>query len=210
MKKVLLFLWVVLGIISVQIAQAQTSSDVKIGTQVWMSKNLDISTYRNGDPIRYASSASEWEDASNKQEGAWCYYNYDPKNGKKYGKLYNWYAVNDARGLAPKGYHVSSDSEWAILVDFLSRENIAGIKMKSKKGWYSNGDNSSGFNGLPGGYCGVYGGFDSVGEDGHWWSSSSSEEGIYSAWKRVLYNSSKVERGLTHKGDGFSVRCLRD
>jgi uncharacterized protein (TIGR02145 family) len=215
MKNVLLYVWAVLGILSLPIMNAQISSDVKIGTQVWMSKNLDISTYRNGDPIRYASSASEWLDASNKEEGAWCYYNNDPKNGKKYGKLYNWYAVNDSRGLAPIGYHVPSDDEWITLVDFLGGENIACKRMKSKKGWIrgGNGDNRSGFNGLPGGGCYYNGIFDSIGEDSEWWSSSEFYEASdgRNAWKRSLnYDNSQVQRYPNYLYYGFSVRCLKD
>ena len=90
---------------------------VKIGEQVWMSENLQTSTYRNGDPIQYANSNQEWLDFAYVGEGAWCYYENDDQNGMKYGKLYNWYAVNDSRGLAPKGYHIPSDAEWTVLSD---------------------------------------------------------------------------------------------
>ena len=104
---------------------------VQIGTQVWMTKNLDVSTFRNGDPIPEAKTDEEWEKAGENKQPAWCYYNNDPGNGEKYGKLYNWYAVNDSRGLAPVGYHIPSDAEWTILTDFLGGEDAAGNKMKS-------------------------------------------------------------------------------
>jgi uncharacterized protein (TIGR02145 family) len=87
----------------------KTSEDVKIGTQTWTTKNLDVSNYRNGDVILLVQDAKQWE---NLKTGAWCYYDNKLSNGEKYGKLYNWYAVNDARGLAPDGYHVPSDNEW--------------------------------------------------------------------------------------------------
>lgn len=169
-----------------------TIQTVKIGTQVWTYKNLDISTYRNGDPIRYASTTAEWIDAGVKEEGAWCYYNNDPKNGEKYGKLYNWWAVNDVRGLAPKGYHVPSKVEWSALIEYLGGEQNAGYKMKSldtyksnKTGWVGynriatidesgNGDNSSGFNGLPGGSRRDDGNFLGVNYGVSWWSSTST------------------------------------
>jgi uncharacterized protein (TIGR02145 family) len=177
---------------------------------MWTSKNLDISTYRNGDSIRHASTPEEWRDAANKQEGAWCYYNNDPKNGAKYGKLYNWYAVNDSRGLAPAGYHIPSDAEWSVLTEYLGEKN-AGFKMKSTSGWSNggNGDNSSGFNGLPGGYCSGPGYFSNVTDYGNFWSSS--ELGGDLAWYRSLSNyNTEVYRYFINKNAGFSVRCLRD
>jgi hypothetical protein len=89
---------------------------VAIGTQVWTTKNLDVATYRNGDVISQVSDKDAW---ANLTTGAWCYYENDAKNGVKYGKLYNWYAVNDARGLAPAGWHVPTDYEWEVLSTFL-------------------------------------------------------------------------------------------
>ena len=82
--------------------------ELTIGSQVWMNKNLDADKFRNGDPIPQAKTLEEWEEFSNKKQPAWSYYENDSVNGEKYGKLYNWYAVNDPRGLAPKGWHVAS------------------------------------------------------------------------------------------------------
>jgi uncharacterized protein (TIGR02145 family) len=123
---------------------SQTSSDVTIGTQVWMSKNLDISTFRNGEAIPEIKTREDWKKAGDNKQPAYCYYEFDEANGKKYGKLYNWYAVNDARGLAPNGYHVPSDKEWKILEDFLGGDSVAGYKMKSTEGWksYTDGEES--------------------------------------------------------------------
>ena len=185
---------------------------VKIGTQIWTSRNLDVSTYRNGDTIRHARTPEEWQDAASKGEGAWSYRYHDPKNGEVYGKLYNWYAVSDSRGLAPTGYHVPSDAEWTILTYFLGGEGIAGFKMKSTSGWSNNGngDNSSGFNGLPGGTCNNAGNFDYIQGNGALWSSSENNASL--AWFRVLYDDSNrgVERGSFHKNSGLSVRCIKD
>ena len=192
---------------------AQSSGDVRIGKQVWMSKNLDVSTYRTGAKIRHARSDSEWRDAGSKGEGAWCYYDFDPKNGEFYGKLYNWYAVNDARGLAPKGYHIPSDAEWTVLINFLGGESVAGYQMKSTRGWYNggNGDNSSGFNCLPSGKCTGGGSFDNLTMWAYFWSSSEYKE---FAWGRDLgYNNSnysEISRGNYYRSLGMSVRCLRD
>lgn len=184
---------------------------VKIGSQIWTSKNLDVSKYRNGDPIRHARTPEEWRDAANKGEGAWCYYNHDPKNGEIYGKLYNWHSIRDSRGLAPAGYHIPSDLEWSLLTEYLGGNLIAGFKMKSTSGWSkdSNGDNSSGFNSFPGGYCFYNGSFGLVAEGCYFWSSS--EDYLSYAWNRNLYyNNKKVYRNSSSKNDGLSVRCLRD
>ncbi len=113
-------------------------TEVKIGKQVWMIKNLDVDTFRNGDAIPEAKTDEEWVRAGEESKPAWCYYENDPKNGKKYGKLYNWYAVVDPRGLAPKGWHIPSDAEWSSLINYLGGNEIAGKKMKSKHGWKGN------------------------------------------------------------------------
>ena len=110
---------------------------VTIGTQVWMTKNLDVSSFRNGDGIPQAKTDEEWEAAGDNKQPAWCYYENNAANGTKYGKLYNWYAVNDARGLAPAGYHIPTDEEWTVLSTFLGGEDVAGKKMKSTSGWNS-------------------------------------------------------------------------
>jgi uncharacterized protein (TIGR02145 family) len=189
--------------------------DVTIGTQIWTSKNLDVSTFRNGEAIPEAKSKEEWAKAYKNKTAAFCYYDYDNKNGKVYGKLYNWYAVNDPRGLAPKGYHIPSDEEWTILTNKLGGEEIAGKKMKSKSGWEKiinkksvNGDNSSGFNALPGG-CNASGDFNGMTAFGYFWSSSENYAGNVWYW-RLCYGDAGVFRSPSNKNSGFSVRCLRD
>src|SRR6478736_3339709 len=104
------------------ICTAQISESVpaiKIGEQIWMSTNLDVSTFANGDLIPEAKTREEWNSASDNHLPAWCYYNNDTAIGNKYGKLYNWYAAADRRGLAPKGWHIPSDLEWKKLLDNL-------------------------------------------------------------------------------------------
>jgi uncharacterized protein (TIGR02145 family) len=183
---------------------------VVIGTQTWMSKNLNVDRFRNGDLIRHAASASEWKDAGESGQAAWCYYDNKPENGDDYGKLYNWYAVNDSRGLCPTGWHVPSDEEWTTLENDLG--SSAGGKLKSTAGWRSpnaGATNSSGFNALPGGYRNYDGGFASVGFSGIWWSSS--EAGSGNAWCRNLNCSyANVVRFNFGRRNGFSVRCARD
>lgn len=118
------------------ITMSSFSQVVSIGTQVWMTKNLNVDTFLNGDVIKEAKTMAEWIKAGLNKQPAWCQYNNDPTNGIKYGKLYNWFAINDYRGLAPKGYHIPSDVEWSILYDFLDADETKVIlKMKSENGW---------------------------------------------------------------------------
>ena len=194
-----------------QVASLQTTtySTVLIGTQYWMEKNLEVTQYRNGDIIPYVSQPADWEGLTT---GAWCYYNNDPESG--YGKLYNWYAVNDPRGLAPTGWHVPTDAEWTTLTTFLGGEAVAGGKMKTPgtMSWLTpntGATNSSGFSGLPGGFRNSNGPFDLFGSYGLWWSST--EDSTPYAWSRNLnYNNGNVDRYTDAKPFGFSVRCLRD
>ncbi len=191
--------------------QAQEPTSVKIGTQEWTTKNLEVVTFRNGDRISEAKTNEEWQAAGEKGQPAWCYYDNDPKNGEKYGKLYNWYAIKDPRGIAPKGYHVPSKEEWDILESYLGGEEIAGKKLKSTEGWLEvgNGTNESGFSGLPGGFRYYYGYFYTVGNNAGWWSSTELD--TYYACKLELNdNNDDVSRDATKGGFGFYVRCLRD
>ena len=118
-----------------QVTQTSSYKSIKIGTQTWMTKNLNVSTFRNGDPIPEAKTEEEWKKAGEEGKPAWCYYDNDPKNGEKYGKLYNWHAVSDPRVLAPNGWHIPSDSEWSFLENYLGED--VGKKMKSTSGWDS-------------------------------------------------------------------------
>jgi uncharacterized protein (TIGR02145 family) len=183
---------------------------VQIGTQIWMAQNSNVDHFRNGSLIPQARTNEEWQKAGDNHLPAWCYYNNDPAYGEKYGKLYNWYAVMDSRGLCPTGWHVPSDAEWTILENYLGSE--AGTKLKASYGWYEggNGTNSSGFSGLPGGFRNDSNGtFYSVGVLGYWWSSTESS--TPGAWARNLgYNDGGANRPNYSKRSGFSVLCLRD
>jgi uncharacterized protein (TIGR02145 family) len=187
-------------------------SDVKIGNQFWMSKNLNSTTFKNGDPIPQAISTEAWNYAAKKKLPVWCYYENNIKNGEKFGKLYNWYAVNDPRGLGPKGYHVPSDHEWSILYKFLGYNEESGNKLKSQSDWKNNGkgSNSSKFDGLPGGYrVNTGGAFVYLFYNGNFWSSTSHDK--TNAWGRGLvdYNGN-FTRFYDHKSFGFSVRCIKN
>jgi uncharacterized protein (TIGR02145 family) len=203
--------WVSLSPTPAPAPAAAALPTIQIGTQQWMSKNLDVAFYRNGDPIPQVTNPTAWAGLTT---GAWCFYNNDPIQGAKYGKLYNWYAVNDPRGLAPQGWHIPSDEEWTTLANSLGGELVAGGKMKEPGtvNWTApntGADNSSGFAGLPGGNRFTNGAFVNVGLNGLWWSST--EGGTSGAWFRFLgYDAGNVNRGGVNKRDGFSVRCIRD
>jgi uncharacterized protein (TIGR02145 family) len=182
---------------------------IVIGSQQWMKSNLDVAFYRNGDPIPQVTDPTAWAALTT---GAWCYYNNDPIQGNMYGKLYNWYAVNDPRGLAPQGWHIPSDAEWTTLETALGGSSLAGGKMKEAGtlNWItpnSGADNSSGWAGLPGGNR--YSTFSVVSNDGDWWSAT--EDLTTSAFYRsLIYSSGSITHFSLNKVAGFSVRCLRD
>jgi uncharacterized protein (TIGR02145 family) len=183
---------------------------ITIGTQVWTTKNLNVVNYHNGELIPEVTDPTEW---ANLTTGAWCWYNNDSATyAATYGRLYNWYAVNDPRGFAPQGWHVPSDYEWRTLTDFLGGENVAGGKMKSTTLWNSpntDATNSSGFSGLPGGFRDYGVAFYDVGYYGYWWSASAFDTTY--AWLRALgYDDSNVYRYPSDKTNGFSVRVVRD
>lgn len=187
------------------------SQTITIGSQVWMSNNLDVATFRNGDPIPEVETDEEWQKAAKKKQPAWCYYKNDSANGTHYGKLYNWYAVNDSRGLAPVGYHIPSDAEWMQLINYIGGIEVAGNKMKNTIGWamLGSGNNASGLKCLAGGYRYTRGKFNYIGYYGSWWSSTESYKGL--AWDcNLFYYSKAVLRAFHRKGKGLSVRCLRD
>ena len=203
----------------------QPCPDLNIGTQVWKRCNLSVSTYRNGDTIPQVTDPTEW---SNLTTGAWCYYNNDPSTEPLYGKLYNWYAVNDPRGLAPLGYHIPTDAEWGLLVEFMGGDTIAGGKLKSTQeiglsgggcaGWTSpnllaqhphpDRSNARGFTALGGGYRIYDGDFYNEHDDGYWWTRS-----LYDNVSAVNYNmnhsSTGVGRSFADFVAGLSVRLVK-
>jgi uncharacterized protein (TIGR02145 family) len=192
---------------------------VTIGNQIWMTKNLNVDKFRNGDPIRNAKTAEEWEKAGKNEEPAWCYNNNDPTNGENFGKLYNWYAVNDPRGLAPEGMKIPSKEDWCRLIEFLGGKDVAGKKMKFTKFWddndglSGNGSNESGFFGLPSGFRYHFGEFQDLVKSVNWWSSTIDDENGGTGWGVSIVNGELDEStgtGYFYNAAGLSVRCLRE
>ena len=184
--------------------------EVVIGNQIWTCSNLDVTTFRNGEVIPQITDPTAW---LNSTTPAWCYYDNDPANGAIYGKLYNWHAVRDPRGLAPNGYHIPTDAEWTTLTDYLGGLNVAGGKMKKVSTlWTSpntDATNSSCFTGLPGGVRSHTGSYNYINSNGFWWSST--EYNVGDAWFRAMYNNSGiVGRDHDDKGSGVSVRLVKE
>jgi uncharacterized protein (TIGR02145 family) len=181
---------------------------VVIGTQTWTAENLNVITFQNGDTIPEAKSAEEWVIACKNKKPAWCYYNNDSINGLEYGKLYNWYAIDDPRGLAPLGWLIPNEEEWKVLIKELGGEKRAVEKLKSTNLWGKTGNNTSGMNAKPAGYRGNSGLFEFMGSDGIWWSASVSGEN-YAIDLSLSDLLEKVSLTPSYKSCGYSVRCLK-
>ena len=182
-------------------------SSVTIGSQVWTDKNLDVTTYSDGTIIPQVTDPIAWAGLTT---GAWCYYDNNSANGVLYGKLYNWYAVNDARGLAPLGWHIPTDAEFTTLSNNLGGNSVAGNAMMSTgiSLWpfpNTNATNSSGFSGLPGGYRHSNASFNSMGQWAVFWSSDAG----YNDWQ-LRANSSTFGKYPDVPKFGFSVRLIKD
>jgi uncharacterized protein (TIGR02145 family) len=184
---------------------------IQIGNQIWSTEDLNTSYFTNGEPIPQAKSNEEWFMAASKKQPAWCYYNNDSTIGVKYGKLYNWYAVNDPRGIAPIGWHIPSNDEWIILENYLGGMQDAGKKIISTNDCSTNRNetNESGFSGIPGGNRGCTGAFGLLNEQANWWSSTEYDS-INAYSKTVACNKNNVDSGGRFKKMGMSVRCIKN
>lgn len=206
---------------SVKDIDGNTYTTVTIGTQTWMVENLKTTKYRDGSTIQNTTDNAAWTSST----GAWCDYNNDATCGTKYGKLYNWYAVNDRRQLAPAGWHVPSIDEWNILQSYVKNHSGSSTtfakaiaastdwKQNSKTGTIGNNlaiNNYSGFNALPAGdRYNAYGTFENAGQFCYWWASSSA----YNLADYVFLtsgNSDYMVWGDVEKSQGYSVRCVKD
>ena len=184
------------------------SNSIKIGEQSWMTENLDVDRFRNGELIPEAKTNEEWENAGKESKPVWCLFENNYANGKKYGKYYNWYAVNDKRGLAPKGWHIPTKTEFEKLKVTINND---GNVLKALGQGIENGagTNTSGFSALLAGYRDQNGIFHNFGTANCFWSSTDSDS------NRVVtlflgYTNNGTGLGLDYKEFGFSVRCLKD
>ncbi len=188
-----------------------TYHTVTIGGQIWLVENLNVTHYRNGDPIEWISDNPEWEGFTS---GAYCDYENEPGNAATFGRLYNWFAVADNRNIAPEGWHVSMDADWTVLANYLGGDGMAGGKLKEAgmSHWLdpnSGATNETGFSALPGGFREYGGLYDYINWGGGWWTST--EDNPNDAWIRYLdYGAIDVWVALEDKRYGRSVRCVKD
>ena len=183
---------------------------IKIDNQWWTLENLKVTHYRNGDPIPYVADSATWAGLST---GAYCVYNSDANNVATYGRMYNWYSVNDGRNMAPAGWHVATDAEWQTLIDYLGGNGVAGGKMKEAGiiHWLdpnTGATNESGFTAMPGGYRYLQN-FSGLYFSADFWSSTENSSSIAFGRHSYHYNSG-VNRDYNDKRHGFSDRCVKD
>lgn len=194
--------------------------EVKIGAQVWMAKNLDVDAFANGDKIPEAADRADWEKAGKEGKPAWCWYDFKAANGAGYGRLYNWYAVTDGRSLAPAGWRIPSKEEFETLIRVPSPSTGTGLK--GTLGWEKSeeldedyeptgkftgpGDNSTGFNALPGGYA-TASSFGGMGKQIGLWSATpkDSKEAFYLR----LDHTTMAMVLWTERPHGAYVRCIK-
>jgi uncharacterized protein (TIGR02145 family) len=184
---------------------------VKIGDQEWMAENLSVTHFRNGDIIDEVKTHKGWMIAASLNQPAWCYYYNDPDNEEEYGRLYNWYAINDPRGLAPEGWKIPSFIEWEkYLTEAIGEKS--GNELKSTEGWdlNGNGNNQTGFSALPAGVREPDGSFDRIGKYALWWSNEQHISHETNAWYIYLsYDSDLINEEWGSKTCGMSVRCVK-
>jgi uncharacterized protein (TIGR02145 family) len=166
----------------------------KINKQIWMAENLNVDKFRNGDTIPYARSETDWQLANEKKKPAFCYYQNDSANGKKYGKLYNWYAIIDKRGLAPLGWKLPSADDWFGLQEIFinSTDNV--------------GELYASLNGKHGGICSANASFGNIDNNSFFWSTHENDNNIALIFK---VSGTSITPFQLEKATGGSVRCVK-
>ena len=225
MNKFIFFLFVFLAFISCRknttdpISKLVTFKDqdsnvyhiVNIGSQKWMRENLKTAHYNNGDTIPEVRKDSLW---AKLKTGGFCNYNNDTNYVSIFGRLYNWYSVNDSRNICPKGWHVPTTDYWKTLVNYLGGSSVAGGSLKEDGvlHWFppnTGATNQSGFTAFSGGFRDINGKYGYIMFYTHFWSSSLSDS--TQAWKESLSNSSEeVSENKYYKQAGYSIRCIKN
>ncbi len=195
---------------SVLVACKPDNETVLIGNDEWMTENISVEKFNNGDLIPEAKSDEEWLKAGQNKSPAWCYQNNDEKNGKKYGVLYNYYTVLDPRGIIPDGFHLATDMEWSNLISAAGGLENAAIKLKDPDFWgEKTNKNSVGFNARPGGLRIFDGGFSNFNRSVYFWTSTE-ESVLTHYYYRIQSDNDKVDRNYGFINYGMYLRCVKD
>ncbi len=182
-------------------------NSIKIGNQIWMTENLNIIKFSNGESILQAQSDQEWENAGFNKVPAWCYQIMDtisPVHRRP--KLYNRYVVNDKRNVCPSGWHVATNKDWDELIQFYKGEALAGNFLKSAT-WSDSLKYNNLFNAIPVGWRDV--GFGEFGTQINWWSKDTTEDGG-NYYYFIFSNATNVVKYNTTWINGFSIRCVKN
>ncbi|MDI1321951.1 MAG: fibrobacter succinogenes major paralogous domain-containing protein [Algoriphagus sp.] len=213
MKKHYLFTLIFFLICLLSFAQqvvidGQTYKTVKIGSQTWMAENLNVTKFRNGEDIPLALVEEEWWMGGEDGIPAYVDVEFDSENGQFFGKLYNYFAVSDPRGIAPEGWRVPTDADWAALAASLGGPEVATAKLKSSEGWLEeNGTNESGFTAFPVGSIDADGYFLDQGFFGFFWSSTENDGFVLN--RSLSENKYPFEAAESFKSNGFSLRLIK-
>ena len=207
---------------------------VKIGQQWWMQENLNTSHFRNGDTIPHLKKAVDWQNSRTTSHPGWCFYDNNPQYGNKYGKLYNWHVVADARGVCPEGWRVPLEEDWQELMVFVGmhpdtfktfgwRGNISGelrstrTEPEEHPRWDAPNEdatNSSGYSALPGGYrtgdpnytAQKINTFRMLGKEAaFWYGEDKIAWGLWPDRSEIFRGGAKLSKGF-----GFSIRCVKE
>jgi uncharacterized protein (TIGR02145 family) len=197
-------------------AEGNRYTSVKIGTQVWMVENLRATKYRNGDLIGTTTPATADIQSESSPKYQWAY-DGNENNVADYSRLYTWHAVADTRNIAPAGWHVATQTDWAILIEYLGGQFNCGGKLKNINTTHwktpnTGATNESGFTALPGGSRSESGAFGNIGFFTYWWSSSECLGCPVKAGIDLYISSafSAMYNGQDHASIGCSVRCVKD
>ncbi|MGV3631946.1 MAG: FISUMP domain-containing protein [Bacteroidota bacterium] len=192
---------------------------LKIGKQAWDSKNLTVTTLRNGDPLTRCNSKEEWDEAMKNSKPAYSHYKYDEKLSPRFGLVYNYYALIDPRGLAPEHYHIPTEADWKELAGFLKGDSplfTAGKKLKDPEAWPRKDyctkapADETGFGALPSGYYSSYGSFgaDEGRTSDFWIAPESKRSEVYTF--RLVSDYDHYQLSKSYTGNGHHVRCVMD
>jgi uncharacterized protein (TIGR02145 family) len=201
---------------SITDADGNIYKTVNAAGRVWMAENLRTTRYTDGTPLKLVTQKADW---FYKEKPGYSWYKNDSvKNGKPYGVLYNWYAINyltnGNKFVCPTGWHVPTDEEWKSLINALGGKLIAGAKLKMKDTIYWNVPNlyatdSVGFHVVANGIRNALGDFMGKRYITNFWCSN--EESSNHGWDFGMYhNSNIIVKYANLKVNGYSVRCIKD